>query len=254
MLAQKRYDYILDKIEKTGSVTVTDAATELEVSIETIRRDLIMLETHGKLKRVFGGAVRVGNPKRLESFETRLDQNSDLKAELSRYAVQMIDDGDVVIIESGSTATELAKVMLTTDLNITIITQSNTVFNILKEKFRVVLVGGEYFKEDDCFVGSLTEDFLKKFHGNKAFIFPSAINFQNGIECYMLKSLSMSRIMADIADKVFVLFDSAKMGARALYCVMPLDPEFIYVTDSSISEEDKAEFSRRGLVLISEEQ
>ena len=254
MLAQQRYDFILGKIEQNGSVTVTDVASELEVSIETIRRDLIMLETHGKLQRVFGGAVRLGNPKRLESFETRLDQNADLKAELSRYAVQMIDDGDTVIIESGSTATEMAKVLLTTNLNITIITQSNTVFNILKEKFRVVLVGGEYLKEDDCFGGSLTEDFLKKFHGNKAFIFPSAINFENGIEGYLLKTLSMSRVMAEIADKVFVLFDSEKIGARALYCSMPLDPEFIYITDSKISDEHKAEFAKKGLVLISEEQ
>ena len=254
MLAQQRYDFILGQLEANGSVTVTDAATELGVSFETIRRDLIMLETHGKLKRVFGGAVRIGNPQRLESFEIRLDHNADLKSELSRYAVGMIDDGDVVIIESGSTATEMAKVLLRTDLNITIITQSNSVFNILKEKFNIVLVGGEYIKEDDCFGGSLAEDFLKKFHGNKAFIFPSAISIEKGIECYLLKLMSMSRVMADIADKVFVLFDSEKIGARAMYRAMDLDPEFIYVTDSKVTDEQRTEFSKNGLLLIAEEQ
>ena len=254
MLAQQRYDYILGQLDTTGSVTVTDVASELGVSIETIRRDLIMLETHGKLKRVFGGAVRVGSPNRYESFETRLDQNADLKAELSEYAVGMIDNGDIVVMESGSTATEMAKVLLKTDLNITIITQSNTVFNILKEKFHVVLVGGEYFKEDDCFGGSLTEDFLKKFHGNKAFIFPAAINFENGMEGYLLQTMTVSRTMADISDKVFVLFDSKKIGTRALYSVMPLDPEFVYITDSKVSEKHKKQFSDSGLVLVSEDQ
>ncbi len=254
MLAQQRYDYILGQLENKGSITATDVANELSVSIETVRRDLIMLETHGKLKRVFGGAVRVGTLKHFESFEARLDQNSDLKAELSRYAVSMIDDGDIILMESGSTATEMAKVLLKSDLDITIITQSNTVFNILKEKFRVILIGGEYFKEDDCFGGALADDFLRKFHANKAFIFPAAINFENGIECYLLQTMSMPRTMAEISDKVFVAFDSEKIGTHALYSAMPLDPEFVYITDSKISEEQRKAFSEKGFVLIAEEQ
>ncbi len=254
VLAQQRYDYIMNQLEEKGSVTVTDAANELSVSIETIRRDLIMLETHGKLKRVFGGAVRVGATKHFESFETRLDQNADLKAELSRYAVQMIDDGDIIVMESGSTATEMAKVLLKTDLNITIITHSNTVFNILKEKFRVVLIGGEYIKEDDCFGGTLAEDFLKRFHVHKAFVFPSSINFEHGIEGYLLNNAAICRTMVDIAERVFVLFDSEKIGTRALYCSMPLNPDFIYITDSKVTDAQKREFEKNGLVLISEEQ
>ena len=254
MLAQQRYDYILGQLKSKGSITATDVASELSVSIETVRRDLIMLETHGKLARVFGGAVHVGATNHFESFETRLDKNADLKAELSRYAVGMIDDGDIIVMESGSTATEMAKILLTSNLNITIITHSNTVFNILKEKFRVVLIGGEYIKEDDCFGGMLAEDFLKKFHVHKAFIFPSAINFEHGIEGFLLNNASIDRVMVDIADRTFVLFDSEKIGTRALYSIMTLNPEFIYITDSKVSDAQRKEFAEKGLVLIAEEQ
>ena len=254
VLAQARYNHILEQLEQKGSITATDIANELSVSIETVRRDLIVLETHGKLKRVFGGAVRVGASKHFESFETRLDKNADLKSELSRYAVQMIDNGDIIVMESGSTAVEMAKILLTTKLDITIITHSNTVFNILKEKFRVVLIGGEYIKEDDCFGGMLAEDFLRNFHVHKAFIFPSAINFKNGIEGFLLDNASIDRVMVDIADRTFVLFDSEKIGTRALYSIMPLNPDFIYVTDSKVTDEQKKEFEEKGLVLISEEQ
>jgi DeoR family fructose operon transcriptional repressor len=254
VLAQARYDFYLGQLEQKGSIIATDIANELGVSIETVRRDLIMLETHGKLKRVFGGAVRVGGAKHFESFETRLDKNADLKAELSRYAVGMIDNGDIIVMESGSTATEMAKILLNSNLDITIITHSNTVFNILKEKFRVVLIGGEYIKEDDCFGGMLAEDFLKKFHVHKAFIFPSAINFEHGIEGYLLNNASIDRVMVDIADRTFVLFDSEKIGTRAMYSIMPLSPDFIYVTDSKVTDAQKREFEKMGLVLISEEQ
>ncbi len=253
MLAQQRYEYILGELTKTGSVTVNDIAAALSVSIETVRRDLIMLETHGKLKRVFGGAVTIEGPKHFTSFETRLDQNADLKAELSRYAVSMIDNGDIIAIESGSTAVEMSKILLTTDLDITIITQSNTVFNILKEKFHVILIGGEYYKEDDCFGGMLAEEFLRKFHVNKSFAFTSALSLDNGMESYLLATVPISRALTEIADKVFILADSDKLNSRAMYKVMELDPEFIYITDSKVSQEIKSAFNERGLVLISEE-
>ena len=134
MLVQQRYKHILEKLEKTGSVVANDIATELSISPETVRRDLIMLETHGKLKRVFGGAVTVNVNNHFTEFESRLNQNTELKAELSRLAIKMIDNCDVIAVESGSTATEMAKLLLETDLDITVITQSNTVFNILKNK------------------------------------------------------------------------------------------------------------------------
>ncbi len=254
MLVQQRYKYILEKLEKNGSVVANDVAAELLISPETVRRDLIMLETHGKLKRVFGGAVTVNVNNHFTGFESRLNQNIELKAELSRYAVKMIDDGDVIAMEAGSTATEMAKFLLETNLDITVITQSNTVFNILKDKFCVVLVGGEYYKEDDCFGGNITEEFLRKFHVNKSFVFPSAISVKNGIEGYLLPTLSISRLLTEIADKVFVLADSEKFSTRAMYKVMDLDPEFIYVTDSKVKNEIKTEFAEKGLVLISEEQ
>lgn len=251
MLSQQRYDYIVEQIKKNGSVTVTDVAAALSVSIETVRRDLIMLETHGKLKRVFGGAVAIDRTKHFTSFETRLDKNTELKAELSQYAISFIDNGDTVFLESGSTATEMAKVLMKYDLDIIIITHSNTVFNILKSKYRVVLIGGEYIKEDDCFGGNLTVEFLKNFHVNKAFVFPSALSAQHGIESFLIQTMSIEKLIPTISDKVFVLADSEKFGARAMFKVMDLDPEFIYVTDSRISKEAAEEFAENGLVLIS---
>lgn len=254
MLAQERYKYITEQLEVKNSVSVNDIAAALSVSIETVRRDLILLETHGKLKRVFGGAVAVENTQHFSSFESRLDQNTDLKAELSRYAVSLIDNGDIIAMESGSTAVEMAKVLLKSDLDITIITHSNTVFNILKDKFRIVLIGGEYYKEDDCFGGILAEEFLKRFHVNKSFIFPSAVSFENGIESYLLQTMSINRALAEISDRVFVCADSEKLGSRAMFRSLELDSDFIYVTDSKVSEEVKAQFAEKGFVLISEEQ
>lgn len=253
MLVQTRYEYITEQISKNGSVTVNGISAALSVSPETVRRDLIALEAHGKLKRVFGGAVAAEASNRFESLDSRLDTNRDKKAELSRYAVGFINDGDVLAIESGSTATELAKVLLDSELNIIIITHSDTVFNILKNKFRSILIGGEYIARDDCFGGALAEEFLKKFHANKAFLFPSAISVEHGIESFLPELQNIQIILSKIADQTFVLADSDKFNTRGMYKVLELDPDFIYITDSNIAPEVKKAFSENGMVLISEE-
>ena len=115
-------------------------------------------------------------------------------------------------------------------------------------------MGGEYYNEDDCFGGNITEEFLKRFHVNKSFVFPSALSVKNGIEGYVLPTLSISRLLTEIADKVFVLADSEKFSTRAMYKIMDLDPEFIYITVSQVKNKIKTEFAEKGFVLISEEQ
>ncbi len=254
MLAQARYEYITEQISKIGSVTVNGISSALSVSPETVRRDLIALEAHGKLKRVFGGAVAAEASNRFESLGSRLDTNRDKKAELSRYALGFVNDGDVIAVESGSTAAEFAKALLDSELNIIIITHSDTVFNILKNKFRVVLIGGEYISADDCFGGALAEEFLKKFHANKAFLFPSAISLEHGIEGFIPELQNMQLILSEIADQTFVLADSDKFNTRGMFKVLELKPDFIYITDSNIASDVKKAFSDSGMVLISEEQ
>ena len=88
---------------------------------------------------------------------------------------------------------------------------------------------------------------------SKSFVFPSALTLEFGIESYLLATASISRALTQIADKVFVLADSDKFGSRAMYKVMDHDPEFVYITDSKVSDEVKTAFSEKGFVLITEE-
>lgn len=251
MFAEERYDYILKKLKETGSVTVNDVSAALSVSAETVRRDLILLETHGKLRRVFGGAVVSDRQRALETIAVRLDKNTDLKTELSRYAVRLIDEGDTVAVDSGSTANEFAKVLKANFKELTVVTHSNTVFRILGDKFRVILAGGEYTAYDDCFLGPLTENFLKDFHVDKAVIFPAALSPEHGIESFASGSAAIQRIFISIADQVLVLADSAKIGAHALIKATDMSDDFIYVTDSHIDPSVKRTLSDGGYMVIS---
>ncbi len=254
MLAQQRHDYIMKELADNGSVTIGDVSAKLGVSAETVRRDLILLETHGKLRRVFGGAVPLELPPHFETLEKRNVRNTDRKIELSRYAAELIDEGDTVAIDSGSTAKEFAAVLAQRFDSLTIITHSNTVFNILKDKFKVILIGGEYMESDDCFGGYIAESTLKKFRFNKAVVFPVAISVENGIETYTFPTVDIQRILIDRADRTLVLADSDKFSTHALVKVCDLSDEHIYVTDSGVDPEIVRSFAENGLVLMHQSQ
>lgn len=250
MLVQQRHEFILNELDKKGSVTVADISSALSVSAETIRRDLILLETHGKLQRVFGGAVSVELPKHFETLAERFDRNTDLKYELSRYAANLIDEGDTLAIDSGSTAKVFAEVLAERFKALTIITYSNTVFNILKDKFKVILIGGEYIASDDFFGGHIAENMLGQFRFNKAVVFPVAISIKNGVETYTPQTMGLQRVMLSKADRVLVLADSDKFGAYAPMKVFDLSEEHIYVTDSKVNPETVKDFEEKGFVLV----
>ncbi len=253
MLVQQRHEFILNELAKKGSVTVADVSTALSVSAETIRRDLILLETHGKLRRVFGGAVPTELPKHFESLQERFDRNTDLKYELSRYAANLIDEGDTVAIDSGSTAKIFAEVLAERFKSLTIITYSNTVFNILKDKFKVILIGGEYIASDDFFGGHIAENTLSQFRFNKAVVFPVAISLENGVETYTAATMGLQKVMLRKADRTLVLADSDKFGAYAPMKSFSLCDEHIYVTDSKINPETVKAFEENGFMLVTGE-
>lgn len=240
----------MNKLAEKGSVTVADVSAELSVSAETVRRDLIMLETHGKLRRVFGGAVSAEQPLHFESLEERFDRNTDLKIELSRNAATLIDEGDTVAIDSGSTAKIFAEILAERFKSLTIITYSNTVFNILKDKFKVILIGGEYIESDDFFGGNIAESMLSQFRFNKAVVFPVAISIENGVETYTAATMGLQKVMLRKADRVLVLADSDKFGAYAPMKSFDLSQEHIYVTDGKIDVETKKAFAENGFVLV----
>ncbi len=251
MLAQERYNLILSVIEKNGSAKVTELAKLMNISAETIRRDLIVLESRGRLNRVFGGAVSVGQIMHFESLEKRKDMHTPEKEALSKNAIQLIEDGDILAIDAGSTATVFAGILKDSFKNLTIVTYSYDVFDILKDSYNVILTGGDFCREENYFGGTFTEEFLRQMHVNKAILFVSGISIEHGAEDFFSSGiLSLQRILLDISDKVFILADSSKIGARAMIKLCDLSSEHIYVSDSGVSQEMRKKFADNGYTLI----
>lgn len=239
MLAKERQDRILALLNKDGAVTTGKLIETFNVSIETIRRDMLNMEQAGLLTRVHGGAVKKGSMREFPDLDMRNKENSGKKQNLSSKAAEFISDGDIIGIGDGSTAIILAEELKTGFSNLTVITNSLDVFNILEghEKFTLILCGGHFLKSENAFYGPLTLKMLENLHIQKSFIFPSAISLEHGIGDFEESLYPIQKHMMKNSDEVFILADSSKFEKTALIKLDDMQESYRYVTDCELGEE-----------------
>ena len=238
MFAKERQDKIYSLILANGAVETAALVKAFAVSIETVRRDLLYMENQKLLKRVHGGAVKIGDMRSFPSLETRNHSNTKEKTALAKCAVSFISNGDFIAVDCGSTANCFAEVLKDTDLELTVLTHSMTVFDILSknDKIDVILIGGQFMKKENAFYGTLALDMLDKVHVKKSFIFPSAISLEFGICDFQPDLFALQKKMIEIGDEIFVLADSSKFEERALLKIDDMKSDYTFITDSALPD------------------
>lgn len=248
---EKRKKKTLETLSKEGKVEVHVLAEEFNVTTETIRRDLERLESEGKLRKVYGGAVQV----RADSFELPFEQKTLIhakeKAVIGKYAASMIQHGDTIMLGNGTTTIEIIR-NLQDRADVTIVTHSTPTMLLAMELFpgRIIFIGGEVNKHQKTTSGPLTELMLNQLRVNKAFISAGGISLMDGITDYELSEAAVSRIMMNRADETIFLADSSKFGKPTFANVCSLDDVYVIITDAQCTEEWKQYMKERDIRLI----
>ena len=252
MLATEREAAILKMLSEKGTVTTAYLMEVLDVSVETVRRDLLTMEKKGVLSRVHGGAVSIEQKALRASLDRKSSEQTQREVELARTAVTFIKNGDIIAIDSGSCAKAFADILRSTFTRLTVITYSLDVFDSLREKdgFNVILCGGQYFKRQNALFGSASVDFLGSFHVSKCFLFPYAVSLDYGISDTDDELCLMQKKLCDISERVFVLADSPRYETKSFVKLSPIRTDYAYVTDSGIPEAVTKLYTKRGIPLI----
>ncbi|USK72044.1 DeoR/GlpR family DNA-binding transcription regulator [Peribacillus asahii] len=227
LLAEERKKQIIEMIESQGQVKVNDLAKDFEVSTETIRRYLEDLENENKLKKVYGGAIKVDSEEEPSMFEREI-LRIDEKKQIGQKAASLIQEGDVIFIDEGSTTLQMAS-SLTDLLDVTIITNSFPLVTMLmkyesKELFTgdIIFLGGHVNSKHFRASGSLAEKMAKDFYVNKAFIAIDGVHPETGITSFDLEKCLLSKIFIHNASETFVLADHTKLNVKATYKIESL--------------------------------
>lgn len=235
---------ILENLSEKDSLSVAELSEMHKVSQVTIRNDLKFLEERGLLTRHHGGASS-------EKIAHRMDENYEAKLKIAELAATMVEPGETIMIESGSTNALLARTLGETK-PVSVITNSFFIANFVKDlpNIRITLLGGDYQPESEVCIGPLTKHSLQSFFVDKLFIGTDGFTKDIGFSCIDLQRAEIAVEMAKRANQAIVLTDSSKFKTRSVAKQLDVSEVSKVITDSGIDSATSEILRQAGIDLI----
>ncbi len=238
MLIGERRQYIVALAQKQGRVLVEELSQSLGISQITIRKDLDYLQSRGALQRTHGGALLPG-PGALSdpSLQEKEGLHSQEKQRISAAAVDLVKEGQCVLLDSGTTTTAIARALKKFS-HLTIITNAvNIAAELSGTDFEVLLTGGALRKNSFSLVGPLAEDMLHEIHADVLFLGVDGFDLEVGLTTPNVMESRVNRAMVKAATTVVAVCDSTKFNRRSLSKIVDASAIHHVITDSNLSTE-----------------
>lgn len=254
MLPGQRHYLILELLMKNKSISVKTLCDELEASEATIRRDLTVLESEGKLERTHGGAVLryFSTIDQEESFNQKESMLATQKQRIAQKAFELLKENESIILDAGTTALELANLIGKSNLKISVITNSTTISKYIGENrnAELFIVGGKVRLNTLATVGSLAIDTVKKFNVSKTFIGVNGITLDSGLTTPDFEESQIKNAMLSAGRERIVLTDHTKFDKVAVCRIAPISMIDCIITDKDIDPKYVEEFEANDCKMI----
>jgi DeoR/GlpR family transcriptional regulator of sugar metabolism len=245
----ERRSRLLDIIRIRGFAALDELVRELGVSESTIRRDLDALEEQGAARRTHGGVLYSGGMPRLAEFDERQPTNWAAKRAIAAAAAQLIDDGETVLLDGGTTTYEVARLLVGRSLQV--VTNSLPVANLFASEARtdLVLLGGYVSPRTGVCLGPYANELLGRLHVTTTVLSAAGIAEEGLFNAHLLLA-ETEQAMLKAASRVMVVADSSKFGRKSLTLVSALDAIDTLVSDDGMSQAWRDVVSRAGATLV----
>ena len=244
MLYNERVELILQQVQLQAIVKINDLKDLLNVSVDTVRRDLKTMEQSGLIKCIRGGAS-------LSNFTGREVLNIKLKREAARKALAYIKPNAIIALNSGTTNTILAQELVFKKDNITVITNNLAAINILIQNpaIKIVSIGGIIDSQEKSTYGTTCEQEFGQYFPDIAFLSINAINYKDDFTDFRMSEIGIIKLLSQRSEKVIAIMDSSKIGKRSKQKVLNLDNVDLLLTDDNISPILKEKYKNKGLLI-----
>lgn len=251
MLPNQRREKILDLLKEDGFAKVIDLSRLFKVTEVTIRQDLEKLESEGLILKEHGGASIKNVEDQVRSFSLHRQENLDKKSSIAQKCLEFIENGDTIILDSGSTTTEIAK-KIKGFKQLTVITNALNIALLLgaDPNIDVIMTGGEFKPPTLSLTGQKAADFFKGLNVQKLFLATAGISLKSGLTYPSISDLVVKKAMIDAAEVTYLVADSTKMGKNALASLGALSLIDYIITDDKIEEKHKQVFRDNEIEVI----
>jgi DeoR family transcriptional regulator of aga operon len=250
LLNEERRRHILEILNRDGRVLVVDLAKQFHTSQVTIRKDLDALQAHGRIHRSHGGALPArGSALEDPTLREKEKLHRKEKLQIAIAAARMVREGQVVVLDSGTTTTAIARALRKFE-NLTIITNAvNIAAELSGSSLEVILTGGTLRKNSFSLVGPLAEEMLRRLNADILFLGVDGFDVQHGLTTPNLLEAKVNRAMMDVARVVVAVCDSSKFGRRTLSSITPPSGVHHLITDTGIPKADLAALKKAGIQI-----
>ena len=252
LLNEERRREILGVLHRDGRVLVKDLARQFRISQITIRKDLEFLDGQGVIQRTHGGALPVQSGALLDpTLREKEKLHRKQKTEIALAAARLVEDGQSVLLDSGTTTTAIARALkhsLNTRARLTVITNAiNIAAELAGTNIEVILTGGTLRKNSFSLVGPLAERTLRQLSADILFLGVDGFDTAAGLFTPNLLESEVNRTMVEIARRTIAVCDSSKFGRRSLCNIMPVAAVHEVITDTQILKSDLRALKKAGV-------
>jgi DeoR/GlpR family transcriptional regulator of sugar metabolism len=250
-LVSKRQQLILQDLKDNGTVKIDELSKKLGVSPITIRRDLQLFEQNGIVEKFYGGAKLIS--KELDndpSFNDSSEEYTTRKHAIAKRAAQLIEDGDIIFINSSSTALLILEYL--EDKHVTVVTNNGKALQMSNSpNIDLILTGGEVSRRKLCMVGDYATQLISKISADKCFLGVSGISASLGISTSVLQETAINSMMLKKCNgQTIILADNSKVGKNHNFLVGEINRISYLVTDSNADEREIELIQDKGIKVL----
>ncbi len=251
LLAEPRRRKILEWLQEEGSARVRDLSGAFQVSEATIRQDLERLETEGHVTREHGGAYLNTVRRQVGTMTLQHSENMDKKRKIGAYAASFVSNGETLIIDAGTTTTEIA-LRLVDRQNLTVITNALNIALILGAVpgFAIHMPGGQFKAPTLSLSGDKSVEYFRNIFAGKLFLATAGVALDAGLTYPSFADLQLKEAMIKAASHVYLVADSTKINRSSFTRLGSLEVVNSFITDDGISDKDAKEFEQRGIEVL----
>ena len=250
MKKDERKIEIFNLINENKSVSVEKLSRKFKVSTSTIRRILQEMENSKLIQRKHGGACSLEVNNYNITYDCKCMKNYIEKDKIARMAASLVEDNDYIMMGSSSITYIMANYL--TQNNISVVTNSLNIANVIKNKknCQLILLGGYYFNVSQSIEGIHSSNQIKNMHFNKVFLGADGIDYQFGVSTVTEIELNIKKTSLQNCDQSFFLCENKKFNIKAPNKVIDLSRVDTIIVDDKITDDDFIKYSEKCKLLV----
>ncbi len=250
---------ILDCLKEEQCLSLSELVEKTGIPLSTLRRDIDELFSLQKVIKIRGGAMLNGSAGQEQAsnepfFSSRQEKNPEEKARIAEAAMEYIQSGDTIIIDSGTTTYELSRLLTKQNTLDNIMIATNDIYSAMSlatnSAINLILIGGKVRGEHYSVVGYFGEQMLKSIHADTAFVSADSVDLNQGIMTFSLEEVGVKKQMIADAKKVILLVDESKFHAIAFVKIEDLDSIDVIITSKDVSKTIVQHLEDKGIEVV----